>query len=92
MDADNAGIEAQVGGGRRASGLYLAHLVDCALHGAAPEVLPEGASWEEVHALAARNGMEGASWRRYSSSCGIAYPVISKKCDGVHDVKAFVYH
>ncbi|MEI3230367.1 MAG: nucleotidyltransferase family protein [Gordonibacter pamelaeae] len=63
MDADNAGIEAQVGGGRRASGLYLAHLVDCALHGAAPEVLPEGASWEEVHALAARNGMEGASWR-----------------------------
>ena len=34
----------------------------------------------------------GASWRRYSSSCGIAYPVISKKCDGVHDVIAFVYH
>ena len=60
------GAEGDVGAraaeGWRASGLYLAHLVDCALHGAAPEPLPEGASWEEAHALAARNGMEGASW------------------------------
>ena len=59
----DAGIDARVAEERRASGLYLAHLVDCALHGAAPEPLPEGATWEEAHALAARNGVEGASWR-----------------------------
>lgn len=47
---------------RRAAGLYLAHLVDCALHDAEPDPKPDEVAWESVHALAVANSMEGASW------------------------------
>lgn len=44
------------------AGLYLAHLIGCALAGACACARPEGVSWQRVHALAARSSVEGISW------------------------------
>lgn len=44
------------------AGLYLAHLIDCGLHDAPAEPLPEGVTWERVHALAAYNSVEGMAF------------------------------
>ncbi len=43
-------------------GRYLAHLIDCGLHDAAAIPIPEGVTWEGVHALAARNSVEGMAY------------------------------
>ncbi len=53
------------------AGRYLAHLIDCGLHDAAALPLPEGATWEGVHALAVRNSVEGMAYFG------------AKTCDGV---------
>lgn len=44
------------------AGLYLLHLMGCALHGMAAGPRPEGVRWETVHALAVGNSVEGLSW------------------------------
>lgn len=43
-------------------GRYLLHLIDCGLHGGAAQRLPAGVSWQQVHALAASQSVEGVSW------------------------------
>lgn len=52
--------------GLKQSGLYLAHLIRCGLANEPARALPAGATWEQVHALAVRNSVEGATW------CGAA--------------------
>lgn len=44
------------------SSRYLIHLLACGLHGRPAQALPKGASWEQVHALARWNSVEGAAW------------------------------
>lgn len=44
------------------AGRYLAHLIDCGLHDAVAEPIPEGVTWQQVHALAGYNSVEGMSY------------------------------
>lgn len=44
-------------------GTYVIHLIACALHGAQADPLPEGLAWEDVHKLAASNGVASSCWR-----------------------------
>lgn len=46
----------------RESAFYLIHLMSCALNDVQPCSLPEGASWDEVYALAEFNSVEGLAW------------------------------
>lgn len=43
-------------------GEYLAHLIDCGLHDAPAQPLPAGVTWQQVHALAVYNSVEGMAW------------------------------
>lgn len=45
-----------------AAATYLLHVLHCSFSGETPRPLPEGCTWERVHALAAWNSLEGASW------------------------------
>ena len=53
------------------AGRYLAHLIDCGLHDACALPIPDGVSWECVHALAARNSVEGAAWFGAKTCSGV---------------------
>ena len=44
------------------AGEYLAHLIDCGLHDAPAQPIPTGVMWQQVHALAAYNSVEGMAW------------------------------
>lgn len=44
------------------AGRYLAHLIDCGLHDVAAQPIPRGVTWQQVHALAGYNSVEGMSW------------------------------
>lgn len=44
------------------AGRYVLHLVDCGLHGGTAQPLPTGVSWQQVHALAVSQSVEGISW------------------------------
>lgn len=47
---------------RNSAGEYLAHLIDCGLHGAPAQPIPAGVTWQQVHALAEYNSVGGMAW------------------------------
>ncbi|WP_165775937.1 nucleotidyltransferase family protein [Bifidobacterium scaligerum] len=54
-------------------GLYLCHVIACALHGTNADAIPEGFAWEELFALAQQQRVEGISFMGLPAE-------ISKEC------------
>lgn len=49
---------AELPAGLEPAGVHVMHLIGCALNGRVARPLPEGTTWEQVHALAKRNSVE----------------------------------